>query len=107
MMVLYVRRKKDDARTNIRIGFSVSKKLGGAVVRNRIKRRLREAFRTHVPALTGSADLIIVGRTKLKSSDYASQIVALGTLLNQANLLVSPGKSVAGENHCAESEGPS
>ena len=39
--VLLVRRR-DDGDDSMRIGFTVTKKIGGAVVRNRMKRRLRE-----------------------------------------------------------------
>lgn len=46
-----------------RIGLSVSRKLGGAVRRNRIKRRIREAFRHHAERLPAGVDLLVVSRT--------------------------------------------
>jgi len=45
-----------------RIGLSVSSRLGGAVVRNRWKRLLREAFRLHRQELPGGIDLVVVPR---------------------------------------------
>ena len=42
-----------------RIGFTVSRALGGAVERNRIKRRLREAVRANLPGLTAAVDVVI------------------------------------------------
>jgi ribonuclease P protein component len=45
-----------------RVGFSVSKRLGGAVERNRVKRTLREAFRLCSQYLQGDLDLVFVAR---------------------------------------------
>src|SRR5205809_561598 len=53
------------AAPGARIGFVVSKKQGGAVARNRIKRRLREAVRLRMAELReGPFDVILVGRTR-------------------------------------------
>jgi ribonuclease P protein component len=46
-----------------RVGFSVSKRLGTAVDRNRVKRALREAFRANRQSLGGNLDLVFVART--------------------------------------------
>lgn len=45
-----------------RVGFSVSKRLGGAVERNRVKRALREAFRSCSQSLKGDMDVVFVAR---------------------------------------------
>jgi ribonuclease P protein component len=45
-----------------RLGLSVSRKVGSAVVRNRVKRLLREAFRTSASALPPGLDLVVVAR---------------------------------------------
>lgn len=42
-----------------RLGLTVSRKFGGAVERNRMKRRLREIFRVHRTALPGGLDLVV------------------------------------------------
>lgn len=47
-----------------RLGLSVSKAHGGAVRRNNIKRRLREAFRLERPQLPGSYDLILIPKVR-------------------------------------------
>jgi ribonuclease P protein component len=53
------------AASGARVGFSVSKRLGGAVDRNRIKRVLREAFRMHGQSLGGNMDLVLIARTPI------------------------------------------
>jgi ribonuclease P protein component len=57
MTVFYLPRP-DAADAGPRIGITVSRALGGAVDRNRIKRRMREAIRLHLAALTSSMDLV-------------------------------------------------
>jgi ribonuclease P protein component len=47
----------------VRIGFTVSKKVGGAVERNRVRRRLREIVRLSAARnLNGGSDYVVVGR---------------------------------------------
>lgn len=43
----------------VRVGITVGRVLGGAVARNRIKRRMREAVRRHLNELTGAVDVVI------------------------------------------------
>ena len=68
--VLLVRDRKD-ADPAMRVGFTVTKKIGGAVVRNRMKRRLRALARELVPAagLRG-ADHVMIGRAKGVERDF-------------------------------------
>src|SRR5690348_15986715 len=68
--VLLVRDRKDqDPR--MRVGFTVTKKIGGAVVRNRMKRRFRALARELVPVkgLPG-ADHVMIGRSKGIERDF-------------------------------------
>lgn len=56
MTVFYLRRARGDG---LRVGFTVSRVLGGAVDRNRIRRRLREAVRQRPVTTTGAVDVVI------------------------------------------------
>jgi ribonuclease P protein component len=97
--VIYVLRRNGDhanAAPGRRIGFVVSKKLGDAVVRNRIKRRLREALRLRLPDLReGPFDIIFVGRTGAKGADWPAIQASVGELLRRAGML--RGNAESGE----------
>jgi len=71
-----------------RFGFAVGKKLGGAVQRNKIKRRLREQLRLHLKAnqLRSGMDVVIIARHATKEADYDTLHYALNRLLSRANL---------------------
>ncbi len=66
-LALYVRR---NGRKGNRLGFTVSTKVGHAVVRNRVRRRLREIYRLHEDSLTAGVDVVVVARVRAASSDY-------------------------------------
>ena len=66
-VVLYCRRNGLEEN---RVGITVSKKLGGAVVRNRARRRLREVCRLNAPALREGWDLVIVARGRCLSAPW-------------------------------------
>jgi len=68
--VLLVRPRADEDAT-MGIGFTVSKKIGGAVVRNRMKRRFRALAREILPeAGTPGADHVLIGRSAGIERDY-------------------------------------
>ena len=58
----------------LRIGFTVSRALGGAVQRNRMKRRLREAVRLTRPAASADADVVINPKKSLLTIDFAAVV---------------------------------
>jgi ribonuclease P protein component len=69
--VLLVRDRKD-ADPGMRVGFTVTKKIGGAVVRNRMKRRFRALAREIVPSKgIAGADHVMIGRSKGIERDYS------------------------------------
>ena len=61
---------KSPAATGLRVGFTVGRALGGAVQRNRMKRRLREAVRLTRPAPGVNADVVINPKKSLLTNDF-------------------------------------
>jgi len=69
--VLLVRDRKD-GDPQMRVGFTVTKKIGGAVVRNRMKRRFRALARELVPSKgIAGADHVMIGRGTGIERDFA------------------------------------
>lgn len=71
----------------VHVGFSVSKKLGNSVARNRVKRRLREAFRPMIPEALPGYDLIFIARDAVKEADFPAIESAMRYLMRKAGLL--------------------
>ena len=68
-----------------RYAFAISKRVGNAVIRNRIKRRLREILR--LSALTEGFDIVIVARPAAAKTNFQALNTELTMLLKRARLL--------------------
>jgi ribonuclease P protein component len=83
-LVLYAR--KNRTQTN-RLGITVSKKLGHAVVRNRVRRRVREVYRLNEAQFEPGWDIVIVVRTRAIHANFQKLTQAWLQLAEKAGLL--------------------
>ncbi len=83
--VLY--KHKNQSLHHFRLGISISKKIGNAVERNRIKRRIKEHIRLIKDQIIGNNDIIIVVRKASKDSTFVEIQKSLNYLLAKAELI--------------------
>ena len=87
-LVLYAR--KNHSASN-RVGVTVSKKLGCAVVRNRVRRRLREVYRLSEAKFAPGWDIVVVARSRCIKADFDKLTSAYLSLAEKAGILEKNG----------------
>lgn len=85
LVIYYVEKPEQE---HFRIGFSVGKKIGNAVTRNRIKRYLRQAFQELDENIPVRHDIVIIARNPTKMMGYEEVKKSLVHLLNKEHLLI-------------------
>jgi ribonuclease P protein component len=73
-----------------RFGLATSRKLGGAVVRNRLRRRLREALRALAPSFQPGWDVLIIARPALVTATHEELTGTVARLLRRGGVLEGP-----------------
>ena len=82
--VLYARRNRTGMN---RVGITVSKKLGHAVVRNRTRRRIREIYRLNETCFTPGWDIVIVARTRAIHAPFEKLVESYLSAAEKAGIL--------------------
>ena len=83
-LVLYARKNRTDRN---RVGLTVSKKLGHAVVRNRTRRRLREIYRLNEDRFLPGYDIVVVARSRAVEAPFADLTASYLRLAGKAGIL--------------------
>ncbi len=81
----------ESASPTIRVGFTVSRKVGNAVVRNRVRRRLREIARQVIPqSARADHDYVLIGRQGALGRDFVAMRAELQEALRRLKALAPP-----------------
>ena len=95
LMVLYVAPNDLDIT---RVGISTTKRLGKAVVRNRVKRLIREAARSFLPTVAAGRDLVFAARGTAAEASYQQVRLAMENLLSRARLIPRSSTAPRGQS---------
>ena len=83
-LVLYARKNRSESN---RVGITVSKKLGKAHIRNRVRRRFREVYRLNEEQFLPGWDIVVVARTRAVNASFSELTKAYLALARKAGLL--------------------
>ena len=83
-LVLYARKNRSGSN---RVGITVSKKLGKAHVRNRVRRRIREVYRLNEEQFQPGWDIVVVARSKAVDAEFSRLTKSYLSLAKKAGIL--------------------
>lgn len=83
-LVMYIAKNGTDTK---RLGVSVSKKVGNSIVRHRLARLIREAFRLNTDSVKSGFDIVVIARASLKDKTYFETESAMLHLLKLHRLI--------------------
>ena len=84
-IVVYCRRNGSQEN---HLGITVSKKVGGAVQRNRVRRRIKEIYRLNEPEITRGYDIVIVARVSSVEATYNELNNSVISLMKKLGIIV-------------------
>ncbi|KPU42954.1 ribonuclease P protein component [Oxobacter pfennigii] len=85
LLVLYIVKNGTDYN---RAGFSVSKKVGKSVVRNKVRRRIKESYRLNSAGLKKGYNFVFISRVKAKDATYKEIEKAMLSLFKKSELFI-------------------
>lgn len=84
--ILQILKRDDDAL--MRVGFTASRKVGNAVIRNRAKRRLKEIVRAYIKTSSPKGfDIVLIAKTAAAADDFGAMTAAFQKTLKDAGVL--------------------
>ncbi len=99
LMAVYLVRNRRGVN---RLGLTVSTKVGGAVVRNRVRRRLRELFRAREAMLYPGHDIVIVARVRAAQAPFSALGREMDTLFRKLSVFAPPAAAERGNGGVPE-----
>lgn len=86
-LIMYI---KENGTDTLRLGVSVSKKVGNSIVRHRLARLIREAFRLNNDNVKRGLDIVVVARAGLKEKGYKETESAMLHLMKHLDIITDP-----------------
>lgn len=84
--LVLLRVRRTDLPT-VRVGMSVGRRVGGAVVRNRTRRRMRAILRSLAPRLRAGWDVLVIARPPVAAADHGALLASMTRTLSRAGVL--------------------